>query len=138
VQAGDVRDFALVDAAACLDPFIGARAIVDPGRVRVLVLARAGPWSVGLSGIGRQLRRVRPRRTPDSTSNSATVRFGASTSVVALAAERELAVTTMATVVVARTGPRVIDGAGPAGVAAALAAQRAGARHRPPGAISPR
>jgi predicted polyphosphate/ATP-dependent NAD kinase len=56
VLAGSTTDMALIDAAACLDVFVGTRAIWDPGRVRELVLARAAPWSVGLSSIGGQLR----------------------------------------------------------------------------------
>lgn len=48
-------DFALIDAASCRDRFVGARAIWDPKKVRALVLARAEPWSVGLSAIGGAL-----------------------------------------------------------------------------------
>jgi predicted polyphosphate/ATP-dependent NAD kinase len=55
VQAGEVRDFALIDAAACRDAFRGAAAIWDPGRVTALVLSRAEPWAVGLSSIGGAL-----------------------------------------------------------------------------------
>ncbi len=55
--AGDT-DFALIDAAVCLDRFAGARAVWDPGRITTLVLARAEPWAVGLSSIGGQLRCV--------------------------------------------------------------------------------
>ncbi len=51
-------DFALIDAAVCLDRFAGTRAIWDPGRITALVLARAEPWAVGLSSIGGQLRCV--------------------------------------------------------------------------------
>lgn len=55
--AGGV-DFALIDAAVCIDRFAGARAVWDPGRITTLVLARAEPWAVGLSSIGGQLRYV--------------------------------------------------------------------------------
>ncbi|HLN75646.1 MAG TPA: NAD(+)/NADH kinase [Nocardioidaceae bacterium] len=48
-------DFALIDAASCRDRFVGARAIWDPQKVQALVLARAEPWSVGLSAIGGAL-----------------------------------------------------------------------------------
>ena len=58
VRAGTVGDFALVDAAACRDPFRGAAAIWDVARVRALVLARAEPWAVGLSSIGGRLHPV--------------------------------------------------------------------------------
>lgn len=55
VRVGTVTDFALVDAAACRDPFRGAAAVWDVTRVRALVLARAEPWAVGLSSIGGRL-----------------------------------------------------------------------------------
>jgi predicted polyphosphate/ATP-dependent NAD kinase len=58
VSAGDVRDVALVDVAACRDSFRGAAAIWDPARVRAVVLSRAEPWAVGLSSIGGRLRPV--------------------------------------------------------------------------------
>ncbi len=58
VGADEVQDFALVDAAACRDPFRGAAAIWDIARVRALVLARAEPWAIGLSSIGGRLRPV--------------------------------------------------------------------------------
>ncbi|HEX9342020.1 MAG TPA: NAD(+)/NADH kinase [Actinomycetota bacterium] len=56
--AGDAAggaDFALIDAAACTDAFVGTRAVWDAARVRALVLTRAEPWSVGLSAIGGRL-----------------------------------------------------------------------------------
>ena len=55
VRTGSVNDFALVDAAACRDPFRGAAAVWDVGRVRALVLARAEPWAVGLSSVGGRI-----------------------------------------------------------------------------------
>ena len=58
VRVGTVNDFALVDAAACRDPFRGAAAVWDVTRVRALVLARAEPWAVGLSSIGGRLHPV--------------------------------------------------------------------------------
>lgn len=58
VRVGTVTDFALVDAAACRDPFRGAAAVWDVTRVRALVLARAEPWAVGLSSIGGRLHPV--------------------------------------------------------------------------------
>lgn len=58
VIGDDVRDFALIDAAACTDAFAGSRAVWDPGRVRAMVLSRAEPWAVGLSSIGGQLRPI--------------------------------------------------------------------------------
>lgn len=56
VRCGGVEDIALIDVAACRDPFRGTAAIWDPGRVRALVLSRAEPWAVGLSSIGGRLR----------------------------------------------------------------------------------
>ena len=58
VSGAGGADFALIDAAVCLDRFAGARAVWDPGRITALVLARAEPWAVGLSSIGGQLRCV--------------------------------------------------------------------------------
>ncbi|HYT26977.1 MAG TPA: NAD(+)/NADH kinase [Actinomycetota bacterium] len=60
VEAPGVSDFALIDAAACADAFVGSRAIWDVARVRALVLTRAEPWSVGLSAIGGRLRPLAP------------------------------------------------------------------------------
>jgi hypothetical protein len=60
VFADGVESFALVDAAVCLDSFVGARAIWDPGRVLAVVLARTEPWAVGLSSIGGRLLRIGP------------------------------------------------------------------------------
>lgn len=51
-------DFALIDAAVCLDQVTGARAVWDPRRVSAVVLSRADPWAVGLSSIGGRLSRV--------------------------------------------------------------------------------
>jgi predicted polyphosphate/ATP-dependent NAD kinase len=53
---GQEPDIALVDAAVSRDVFIGARAIWDPGRLRHLVLARAGLHYIGLSSIGGAVR----------------------------------------------------------------------------------
>jgi predicted polyphosphate/ATP-dependent NAD kinase len=55
VVADGILEFALVDAAVCLDRFVGARAIWDPSRILAIVLARTEPWAVGLSSIGGQL-----------------------------------------------------------------------------------
>lgn len=53
---GAEADIALIDAAVSRDVFIGARAIWEPGRLRHLVLARAGLHYIGLSSIGGALR----------------------------------------------------------------------------------
>jgi hypothetical protein len=60
VRGAGMADFALIDAAACSDAFVGSRAIWDAARVRALVLTRAAPWSIGLSAIGGRLRPLAP------------------------------------------------------------------------------
>jgi predicted polyphosphate/ATP-dependent NAD kinase len=139
VTAGGVTDFALIDAAACADSFVGARAIWDPGRVEALVLTRAAPWSVGLSAIGGQLDAVGPDEpaalyvelgaghevmatiAPGVVARVAVagwkrlplgepVSLGAKARTVALDGERELLIRdSEATAVVTRSGPRVVD-----------------------------
>jgi predicted polyphosphate/ATP-dependent NAD kinase len=138
LQAADTADFALVDAAACTDPFVGARAIWDPGRVRAMVLTRAEPWSVGLSAIGGGLRPLGPEEPAglyvelgDGPAVAAAVApgvvarvpvrgwrlleldepvaFGGDARTVALDGERELAVDGGATAAVTRNGPRLVD-----------------------------
>jgi ATP-NAD kinase N-terminal domain len=138
VQAAGTADFALIDAAACTDPFVGTRAIWDPGRVRALVLTRAEPWSVGLSAIGGGLRPLGPDEPaglyvelgdgPKVTAAVAPglvarvpvrrwrlleldepVAFAADARTVALDGERELATDGDATAAVTRNGPRLVD-----------------------------
>ncbi len=55
LEVGETADFALVDAAVCRDPFVGGRAIWRTDQARVLILARADPWAVGLSSIGGRI-----------------------------------------------------------------------------------
>ncbi|HEV8650834.1 MAG TPA: NAD(+)/NADH kinase [Actinomycetes bacterium] len=138
VEATGTTDFALIDAAACTDPFVGARAIWDPGRVLALVLTRAEPWSVGLSAIGGQLRPLAPgepaglyvelgdgpevvaavapgvvARVPVASwrllALGEPVTLGGGARTVALDGERELAVDGGASAAVTLTGPRVVD-----------------------------
>jgi predicted polyphosphate/ATP-dependent NAD kinase len=139
VTAGEASDFALIDAAACADSFVGARAIWDPARVRAMVLTRAAPWSVGLSAIGGQLDAVRPDEpaalyvelgpgqevmatiAPGVVARvevagwrrlelGEPVPLGARARTVALDGERELVVRDgAATAAVTCTGPRVVD-----------------------------
>jgi hypothetical protein len=134
VQADGARDFALIDAAACLDPFVGSRAIWDPGRVRALVLTRAAPWAVGLSAIGGQLRPLGPdepaglyvklgpgpeilaaiapgmvARVPVAAWRLVGLTLTSGTRTVALDGERELAVEGEVTASVTAAGPRVVD-----------------------------
>jgi predicted polyphosphate/ATP-dependent NAD kinase len=138
VQAAGTGDFALIDAAACTDPFVGTRAIWDARRVRALVLTRAAPWSVGLSAIGGGLRPLGPDEPmglyvelgdgPPVVAAVAPgvvarvpvrgwrlleldepVAFGGDAGTVALDGERELAVDGGATATVTRNGPRLVD-----------------------------
>jgi predicted polyphosphate/ATP-dependent NAD kinase len=138
VQAGGTADFALVDAAACTDSFVGARAVWDVARVRALILTRAEPWSVGLSAIGGHLRPLAPdepaglyvelgegREVMATVAPGVVARvpvggwrlleldepvaFGGDARTVALDGERELAVDGGATAAVTMTGPRVVD-----------------------------
>jgi predicted polyphosphate/ATP-dependent NAD kinase len=139
VTAGEATDFALIDAAACVDAFVGARAIWDPARVRALVLTRAAPWSVGLSAIGGQLdplgadepaalyvelglgHEVMATIAPGVVAKVAVagwrrlelgepVSVGAGARTLALDGERELVVRdSLATATVTRTGPRLVD-----------------------------
>lgn len=55
---GEKDDLALVDAVFLDEQFVGARAIWEPGRLRLAVLTRAEPASVGISSIGGLLRPV--------------------------------------------------------------------------------
>lgn len=149
-----VHDFALIDAAACTDPFAGSRAIWDLGRVKSLVLSRAEPWAVGLSSIGGRLRPI----TADEPAGlylelgsgpavlatlmpGVVARVGVScyrvlqldeevglevgAGTLALDGERELAVDGAAWVRVTANGPRLVD------VRAALAAASPGAETWP-------
>jgi predicted polyphosphate/ATP-dependent NAD kinase len=139
VQAAGAADFALIDAAACTDPFVGTRAIWDAGRVRALVLTRAEPWSVGLSAIGGGLRPLGPDEPAglyvelgDGPQVLAAVAPGVAARVpvrrwrllelgepvtlasgegatVALDGERELTVDGDVTAAVTRNGPRLVD-----------------------------
>jgi hypothetical protein len=138
VQAAGTADFALIDAAACTDPFVGTRAIWDAGRVRALVLTRAAPWSVGLSAIGGGLRPLAPDEpmglyvelgdgpavvaavAPGVVARvpvrgwrllelDEPVEFAGDARTVALDGERELAVDGGATAAVTRNGPRLVD-----------------------------
>jgi hypothetical protein len=138
VSAGGSADFALIDAAACTDAFVGTRAVWDVGRVRALVLTRAAPWSVGLSAIGGRLRPLAPEEPAglyvelgDGPAVLAAVApgvvarvpvggwrlleleepvaFAGDARTVALDGERELTVDAATTAAVTLTGPRVVD-----------------------------
>ena len=49
---GEADDLALIDAVAVDGEFIGARALWEAGRLRLALLTRAEPASVGVSSIG--------------------------------------------------------------------------------------
>ncbi|MGQ9532485.1 MAG: NAD(+)/NADH kinase [Desulfotomaculales bacterium] len=54
-RGGERVDLALIDAAVLRGPFVGARAVWDPGELRRLVLTCARPGCLGLSSIGASL-----------------------------------------------------------------------------------
>lgn len=49
---GEADDLALVDAALVEGTFVGARALWEPERLRLVVLTRAEPAAIGLSALG--------------------------------------------------------------------------------------
>ncbi len=56
-------DMALVDAVACSDLWIGARAIWDPSHVQEIIMTQARPGSIGMSSIGACLHPLDARDT---------------------------------------------------------------------------
>jgi predicted polyphosphate/ATP-dependent NAD kinase len=68
---GERDDLALIDAVLLDEPFVGAKAVWDIRRVRMLVLARAEPAAVGMSAIGGLLQPV-----PESTDGGLLVEVG--------------------------------------------------------------
>jgi predicted polyphosphate/ATP-dependent NAD kinase len=48
---GVVTDLALVDAVVCNDPFIGARAIWDVGKISMVIVAQRLPAQIGFMGL---------------------------------------------------------------------------------------
>ncbi len=52
VVEGEADDLALVDAALVEGTFVGARALWEPERLRLVVLTRAEPAAIGLSALG--------------------------------------------------------------------------------------
>ncbi len=138
VSCAEGEDFALVDAASCRDPFVGSRAIWEPGRVHRLVLTRADPWNVGLSAVAGALCPVGASEPaglfvelgdgPAVTVPLAPglvvpvpvtgwrrlalgerVRIGDGGGTVALDGERELTPSGPVTAIVTMDGPRVVD-----------------------------
>lgn len=53
---GESEDLALIDAVLIDEPFVGSRAIWQADRIRTIVLTRAEPAAVGMSGVGGLLR----------------------------------------------------------------------------------
>ncbi|MEA3216327.1 MAG: hypothetical protein QOJ19_2483 [Acidimicrobiia bacterium] len=68
----EADDLALIDAVLVDERFVGSRALFDPGALRLAVLTRAEPASVGVSSIGGLLW---PCRADDD--NGVLLRFGA-------------------------------------------------------------
>lgn len=60
VRAGAVIESALVDIAASMQPFLGARAVTDLSFLRRLWLTQAVPGDIGLSAIGAHLHPLSP------------------------------------------------------------------------------
>lgn len=56
--AGERNDLALIDAAFTSDRFVGTRALLNPERLKELVLTRADPAAVGMTSIGGLLRSI--------------------------------------------------------------------------------
>ncbi|MFN0026281.1 MAG: NAD(+)/NADH kinase [Acidimicrobiales bacterium] len=52
LEGEDRRDLALIDAVLVEERFVGSRALFDPAALRLAVLSRAEPASVGVSSIG--------------------------------------------------------------------------------------
>jgi predicted polyphosphate/ATP-dependent NAD kinase len=50
--AGETSDRALIDAVLTSDRFVGSRALLDPSRLRTLLLTRADPSGIGMTSIG--------------------------------------------------------------------------------------
>lgn len=74
---GERDDLALIDAVLLDERFLGARAIWDASRLRVAVLTRAEPASVGVSAIGGLLRPL-----GESDAGGLALEFGAGGVVV--------------------------------------------------------
>ncbi len=55
---GERDDLALIDAAFTSDRFVGTRALLNPERLKELLLTRADPAAVGMTSIGGLLRSV--------------------------------------------------------------------------------
>jgi len=69
---GGLDDLALIDAVLVSDRFVGTRALFDPAMLRVAVLSRSEPASVGMASIGGL---VRPCGAGDDAA--VVLRFGA-------------------------------------------------------------
>jgi len=56
--AGEEDDLALIDAVLTSDRFVGARALLEPDRLRTVVLTRAEPAAIGMTALGGLLEPV--------------------------------------------------------------------------------
>ena len=55
---GEGQDIALIDAVITRDAFIGAKALLDPSRLKEALLSRAEPAAVGITSLGGLVRPV--------------------------------------------------------------------------------
>jgi predicted polyphosphate/ATP-dependent NAD kinase len=56
--AGEEDDLALIDAVLTSDRFVGARALLEPDRLRTVLLTRAEPAAIGMTALGGLLEPV--------------------------------------------------------------------------------
>ncbi|MBC8195228.1 MAG: NAD(+)/NADH kinase [Acidimicrobiia bacterium] len=55
-----LHDMALIDAVAVDDPYVGSFELFDPSTLKLAVLARADPMSIGFAGVGGRVEPVSP------------------------------------------------------------------------------
>jgi len=137
-ENGELRDIALIDAAATTHSFVGSKAVWKPEYLRELVVSRCSPSNIGLSSIAGILREVkeeddfglyleigkgRPVKAPIAPGVFKRVLIGevrevplgeeieihTTPTLFALDGEREVEMDGEITARLTRTGPRVID-----------------------------
>lgn len=93
VSVGGWSDIALIDAVLASDSAVGARAVWDPGHVRMLMVTRAEPGALGLSGLVAAIRPVgafEPRGAHVEMGSGTTVSALLTPGIVALADVRSV------------------------------------------------